>query len=194
MYSNFINLFLWRNIRLMQSNHTTATALKMAWCHEPAQGPAILALFMDQLSPHYISHGELQSPRAIGPGQWSPDLATSLARDIEASLAAPEPGKTQLIATAYQGDTLAGVAFVSLDEAKRAPTSFATLDDLVVGSAARGQGLGQAMFDWVCAQLQAQGVHRLFLESGIDNHGAHRLFERLGCKPVSVTMIKELGV
>lgn len=193
MDSNFINLFLWRNIRPMQSNHTTTKALKMAWCHEPAQAPAILALFMGQLSAHYLSHGELQSPRAIAPGQWSPDLARHMASEIEATLAAYEPGASQRIATAHQGDMLVGVAFVSLDEAQRAPTPFATLDDLVVSPAARGQGLGQALFGWVCAQLQAQGVQRLFLESGIDNHGAHRLFERLGCQPVSVTMIKELG-
>ena len=193
MDSNFITRFLWRNIQPMQSINTPAPALTMAWCHDPAQSPAILALFMGQLSPHYISHGELQSPRAIAPGQWSPDLARSLACDIEACLAAPPQAASYRIATAHQGDMLVGVAFVSLDEAQRAPTPFATLDDLVISPAVRGQGLGEALFGWVCAQLQAQGVQRLFLESGIDNQRAHRLFERLGCQPVSVTMIKELG-
>lgn len=194
MDSNFINLFAWRNISPMQSNNTTSTALKMAWCHDSAQAPAILALFMGQLSAHYISHSELQSPRAMAPGQWSPDLAGHMACEIEAALAPSPDSASQRIATAHQGDALVGVAFVSLDEARRAPTSFATLDDLVVSPTARGQGLGKALFDWVCTQLKAQGVQRLFLESGIGNHGAHRLFERLGCQPVSVTMMKELGV
>lgn len=180
--------------RTMQSINTQAPALTMAWCHDPAQSPAILALFMGQLSPHYISHGELQSPRAIAPGQWSPQLADNMALQIEATLAAPEANAMQRIATAHQGDTLVGVAFVALDEAQLAPTPFATLDDLVVSPAVRGQGLGEALFGWVCAQLQAEGVQRLFLESGIGNQGAHRLFERLGCQPVSVTMLKELGV
>ena len=194
MDSNFINLFLWRNIQAMQSINKPAPALTMAWCHDPAQSPAILALFMGQLSPHYISHGELQSPRAIAPGQWSPQLADNMALQIEATLAAPKANAMQRIATAHQGDALVGIAFVSLDEEQRAPTPFAPLDDLVVSPAARGQGLGQALFGWVCAQLRAEGLQRLFLESGIGNHGAHRLFERLGCQPVSVTMMKELGV
>lgn len=176
----------------MQTTSKSTKAFTMAWCHEPSQAPAILDLFLGQLSPHYISHGELQSDRAIAPGQWRPDLAQTLASDVEATLALPKQGASHLIATAHQGTLLAGIAFVSLDQAKRAAKPFATLDDLVISPALQGQGLGSALFDWVCAQLQAQGIQRLFLESGIDNHGAHRMFERLGCTPVSITMIKEL--
>lgn len=168
------------------------SSLDIAWCHDPAQAQAIVDLFLRQLSPRYISHGELQGQRAVTPGEWRGDLPEVLLAQVRNALAQPARGATLLIATAHNAGSLAGIAFVSIDEAKVAARPFATLDDLVVDAPFQRHGTGRALFDWVCAELRLRGIARLFLESGIDNQDAHRFFEARGCTPVSVTMLKEL--
>jgi GNAT superfamily N-acetyltransferase len=165
----------------------------MSWCNDPSQERAIVELFMRQLSPHYISHSELQEQRAIALGEWRPDLPDVLRAQVRHALTQSPATATSLIATAQANDTLAGIAFVSIDEAKLASRHFAILDDLIVDAQYQGSGLGRQMFNWVCAELRLRGIERLFLESGIGNEGAHRFFKARGCIPVSVTMLKELG-
>ena len=168
------------------------TSLALNWCHDPAQEAAIAALFMRQLSPRYISHSELQGARAVAPGEWRCDLPEVLRAELRETLAQPPATAASLVATAHAGDALAAIALVSIDEARRAARAFATLDDLVVDAPFQPAGVGGQLFDWVCAELRGRGIARLFLESGIDNQGAHRFFEARGCAPVSVTMLKEL--
>lgn len=166
--------------------------LTLNWCHDPAQEAAIAALFMRQLSPRYISHSELQGARAVAAGEWRRDLPDVLRAELRETLALPPATAASLIATAHAGDALAAIALVSIDEARRAARAFATLDDLVVDAPFQSASVGGQLFDWVCAELRQRGIARLFLESGIDNRGAHRFFEARGCVPVSVTMLKQL--
>jgi|ThiBiot_500_plan_1041544.scaffolds.fasta_scaffold00016_15 GNAT superfamily N-acetyltransferase len=177
----------------MLISRTPMAPLRIEWCNDPAQERAIVELFMGQLSPRYISHSELQEQRAVAIGQWRTDLPEVLAAQVRHALAQPASTSTTLIATAHADSALAGVACVSIDEARVASRAFATLDDLVVDAARQGAGVGGRMFDWVCAELRLRGIQRLFLESGIGNEPAHRFFEARGCMPVSVTMLKELG-
>lgn len=177
----------------MSNTRIPVAPLQMAWCHDPAQAQAIADLFLAQLGPRYISHSELQTQRAVAPGEWRADLPEVLRAQVRDTLAQPAHGATELIATAHAAGALAGIAFVSIDRARVASRAFATLDDLVVGASFQGSGTGRQLFDWVCAELRLRGIARLFLESGIDNRDAHRFFEARGCTPVSVTMLKELG-
>ncbi len=177
----------------MLISRTPTAPLRIEWCNDPAQERAIVALFMAQLSPRYISHSELQEQRAVAIGEWRADLPDVLAAQVRHALAQPTATSHTLIATAHVDNALAGIAFVAIDETKRASRTFATLDDLVVDARHQGAGVGRRMFDWVCAELRTRGVERLFLESGIGNEDAHRFFEARGCTPVSVTMLKELG-
>lgn len=165
---------------------------ELSWCHDLAQADAIAALFLRQLSPHYISHSELQEQRAVAIGEWRTDLPDVLLAQVRHALAQPPATSNARVMTARSGGTLAGIALVSIDEARRASRSFATLDDLVVDAQFQGTGLGTQMFDWLCADLRQRGIARLFLESGIGNEDAHRFFKARGCTPVSVTMLKEL--
>ncbi|HEX7863378.1 MAG TPA: GNAT family N-acetyltransferase [Variovorax sp.] len=166
--------------------------LRIEWCNDPAKEQAIVELFMKQLSPRYISHSELQEQRAVALGEWRADLPEVLSAQVRHALVQPAATSSTLIATAHDGGALAGIAFVSIDEARLASRAFATLDDLVVDASRQGTGVGRLMFDWVCAELRLRGIQRLFLESGIGNEDAHGFFETRGCMPVSITMLKEL--
>lgn len=187
-------------MRVMLRNRNTerqiaTTPLRIEWCNDPAREQAIVDLFMGQLSPRYISHSELQEQRAVAIGEWRSDLPETLRAQVRRALTQPASTSNELIAIARdEGDdaALAGIAFVSIDEARLAARPFATLDDLVVDASRQGTGVGGQMFDWVCAKLRQRGIRRVFLESGIGNEDAHHFFEARGCKPVSVTMLKEL--
>lgn len=177
----------------MTISRTHMAPFTLSWCSDLSQAEAIAALFLRQLSPHYISHSELQERRAVAIGEWRSDLPEVLLAQVRQALAQPIATSNTLVATAHSGDTLAGIALVSIDETRQASRAFATLDDLVVDAPFQGSGLGSLMFDWLCAELRQQrGIARLFLESGIGNEDAHRFFKARGCTPVSVTMLKEL--
>lgn len=178
---------------LHRTSAESAALFEINWCHDPAQEGAIVALFLRQLSPHYISHGELQAQRAVALGEWRSDFPEVLRAQVRHTLAQPAESTTTLIATAHADGLLAGIAFVSIDDAGLAARTFATLDDLSVDAPFQGSGLGRRLFDWACAELRLRGIQRLFLESGIGNEDAHRFFKARGCTPVSVTMLKELG-
>ena len=168
-------------------------SFRCAWSIDAAHATEIVDLFLTQMNADYISHAELQGNRADTLGRWRTDLADSLLAQVRAAHAQGAGlTATALIATAYSENTLAGVAFVSIDQAKLASRVFATLDDLIVQTHFRGAGVGQRLVDWVSTMLQQRGIQRLFPESGINNEGAHQFFANRGFVPVSVVMLKEL--
>jgi GNAT superfamily N-acetyltransferase len=172
---------------------TIHSSFRCAWSIDATLETEIVDLFLTQTNPDYISHAELQGNRADTLGRWRTDLADSLLAQVRAAHAQGAGlTATALIATAYSENTLAGVAFVSIDQAKLASRVFATLDDLIVQTHFRGAGVGQRLVDWVSTMLQQRGIQRLFLESGINNEGAHQFFANRGFVPVSVVMLKEL--
>lgn len=50
------------------------------------------------------------------------------------------------------------------------------VDDLVTVSAARNQGYGSALLDWLLEQAGTLGCEQLHLDSGVHRHAAHRLY------------------
>lgn len=177
---------------MTNANNKTTPAFELSWCSDPSQAQALTALFLQQLSPAYISHSELQEQRAVAPGEWRADLPAVFMAQVRETLALDPATATARVAVARTDGALAGFALVSIDDTRRAARSFATLDDLVVDARFQGLGLGGRLFDWVCAELQRHGIQRLFLESGIGNARAHDFFHARGCETVSVTMLKEL--
>lgn len=173
-------------------NNKTTPVFELSWCSDPPQAQAMTALFLQQLSPDYLSHSELQEQRAIAIGEWRPDLPAIFETQLRETLALAPATADARVAVARTDGTLAGFALVSIDDTRRAARSFATLDDLVVDARFQSMGLGGQLFDWVCAELQRCGIQRLFLESGIANTRAHDFFHARGCTTVSVTMLKEL--
>lgn len=50
------------------------------------------------------------------------------------------------------------------------------LDDLVTLSAARQQGYGGKLLDWLLAKARELGCQQFHLDSGVQRHDAHRLY------------------
>lgn len=165
------------------------------WCRDGDDAARLARLFADNITPQYVSHSELQGPYAIAPGQWAPDIADVLAREvlscIDNPLDAPEGGETLLAAGLSVAGRDCGVFIVTFSRAARVP--FCILEDIVIARDMRGQGLGEKYLAWISAECRARGIRRMFLESGRDNERAHAFFEREGFSPVSLVMMKDIS-
>jgi GNAT superfamily N-acetyltransferase len=169
-------------------------SISFGWCRDVARAKRLAQLFHDHLTNAYISHSELQGPRALAPGQWAPGLAQTIQRELIERVGqaddAPPGGTTQLAGYINVEGTDVGVFLVTYSRAAAVP--FCILEDIVVDSSVRAKGYGKQCLDWVYAQSRSRKITRVFLESGIENHRAHNLFKREGFAPVSVVMMKEL--
>ena len=66
------------------------------------------------------------------------------------------------------------------------------IDDICVDEAARGQHVGQALYEHILDYARALGCHNLTLNVWSCNPGAMRFYEKLGLKPYKVGMEKIL--
>lgn len=168
--------------------------VSIAWCRDAGRAKTLATLFSNNLTSSYISHSELQGDRAIAPGQWVPDIAKVLQNEIVGRVGNPSDpaagAATQLVAGIRAGETDVGVMLVTFSRAAAVP--YAVLEDIVMRADMRGNGYGQQALDWLDLECRQRGINRQFLESGIENHHAHELFERDGFKPVSVVMMKDV--
>ena len=177
----------------MNRTQAITQAITFSWCHDATQEDALCALYLDNISPDYISHSELQGPRADAPGNWRADLPEVIRGEIRAALSHDwEHGDSTLLAVAQAGERIIGMALVSIDTRQRASKSFAALDDIVLHPDARGSGAGTALVEWVAAELRSHGIARLFLECGAHNLHAQQFFQGRGFQQVSVVMLREL--
>lgn len=169
-------------------------SLQIAWSGEPQRARELADFFAQNVGPEYISHSELQGPRALSATIWSDNLPDLLRREIEPRLhdtrdRAPA-ATSRPVAVAEEGGAVAALALVTF--AGGAPIPFAVVEDLVVAPDRRGRGIGKALMDWIAAEAAARGIRRLFLESGERNHRAHHFFEREGFETCSIVMMRSL--
>lgn len=171
---------------------TLSASISYGWSNDLSDEKPIVDLFLTQITPQYISHSELQGPRAEAVGKWRVDIARTLHEQVRQALSQdPKAPSTFLVAIATTR-FLAGAAFVSIDQKRQASCPFAILEDIVVHPDAQGSGIGQGLLEWISDDLQHRGIRRLFIESGIENLSAHHFFEKRGFEPISVVMLKEL--
>lgn len=164
--------------------------LRISWCENKDEVSQAVALFIENTGLDYISHGEVQSGRATGFSQWSPELATVLHKEFSMCFEpAGDEGEFKLL-IAYMNKKPAGILFVQL--IKSAPKPYMILQDLVIAREFRNKGLGKKMLNWLEHSLKEIGIKLLFLESGVNNHGAHAFFEANGFSVSSKIMVKEL--
>ncbi len=165
------------------------------WCRDANEAAELARFFAANISPEYISHSELQGPRALGPGRWRPDIVNVFTREIAERIAKTAGGLPAATASypvlaARQSRSLCGFALVSL--LPRAPVPYGIVEDIVVDEASRHRGLGKAIMGWIECEVAALGCMRLFLESGVTNDHAHHFFEREGFATCSIVMMKDI--
>jgi len=164
------------------------------WCRNSDDAVRLSRLFADNLTPAYISHAELQGPRAVDTATWSPDIRAILEEDLTSRVDQPLDAvageKTRLLAFGRVGGDFAAVSLVSFN--RSAPVAYAEIEDVVVVADARGRRIGHAFMNWIVGQAKQRGITRLFLESGVTNTHAHEFFEEIGFHQVSMVMMKSL--
>ncbi len=156
----------------------------------PADAPALADLFLAHIEAHpeYISHGEFQM--GVGEsymkdgvlcGRPAPDAREKWMHYILQHF--ENPAKTQVWkAVSLDGD-LVGFAVAEIQEDGDAP--FGVVSDVLVKEDFRGKGTGALLLQTAIGWLRSSGVSGVYLESGRDNHAAHRFFEKRGFVHVS---------
>ena len=156
-----------------------------------ADAPALADLFIGHITAHpeYISHGEIQM--GVGEG---------FIRDGR-FMARPAPGareqwikyilyqmESESISHVWKAvdekETLMG--FCVADIEGDADACFGMVGDILVNPQCRGGGVGNTLLQTAIDWLHSKGIQNIFLESGKDNHPAHRFFEKRGFTHVSV--------
>lgn len=133
----------------------------------------------------YISHGEVQTGLSPDGHRWADDLGALYAEDF-----AELGDERDLLIGRDDRGAIVAIAIIAWEETPR--RRFAVLEDMAVEPALRSHGIGEQVLRAVEARVAERGIDWLFLESGIDNHGAHRFFEKNGFRTLSHVFAKRL--
>lgn len=151
--------------------------------------PALADIFLSHITAHpeYISHGEVQMGVGVCScrnGVWqtmpAPDAREKWMRYISSHIRSRAYAQ---VWTAWEGKEIMGFCVADIESDGDAP--FGVVCDLLVNPAARGRGLGDKLLKTAIAWLKAKKVAGIYLESGKNNHGAHRFFEKRGFSHIS---------
>lgn len=168
--------------------------LDIKWCDEPTRAQELAEFFASHVTPAYISHSELQGPRATSPSRWRERLPEIIRTELEPRLTRNQheigAGDRRPVVVTETDDGLAALSLVTF--AASAPIPFAVIEDLIVAPSERGKGIGTTVIEWIAAEARERRIRRLFLESGVHNESAHHFFERSGFKACSVVMLRSL--
>jgi len=154
-----------------------------------ADAPTLANLFMGHISAHteYISHGEIQM--GVGEGvirngvleaRPAPDGREKWMKYIHEHM---EDASFAQVWKAVDGGSIVGFAVADIEEDGDAP--FGMVCDVLVREDYRGHGAGEALLQTAIGWLRSRGIKDIYLESGKDNHAAHRFFQKRGFTHVS---------
>lgn len=157
---------------------------------QPADATALADIFMGHISAHteYISHGEIQM--GVGEGvikdgvlvaQPAPDGREKWLKYIQLHI--ENPALAQVWKVVAEDGAIAGFCVADIEEDGDAP--FGMVCDVLVKEDYRGHGAGQALLDTAIAWLRSRGIKDIYLESGKNNHAAHKFFEQRGFTHIS---------
>lgn len=152
--------------------------------------PALADLFFGHLAAHpeYISHGELQMGVGEGVLQGG-ELRTRTAPDGREKWMPYilEHIENHSLAAVWKAVSDEGriVGFVVADIEKDGNAPFGMVCDVLVREDYRGHGTGDALLQTAVGWLRERGIKDIYLESGKNNHAAHRFFEKRGFTHIS---------
>jgi GNAT superfamily N-acetyltransferase len=141
------------------------------------------------LETNYISHGEYLEGLSPDGRSWTKDLARRYTDDIRAMLTGVDDESRLAEARDFKG-ALLGLAVVAFNN--NGAELCWIIEDMAVLPTARGQGVGHAFMTFIAAEAKKAGAKKLMLESGVENHGAHRLFEATGFKLYSKVFVRSV--
>lgn len=148
----------------------------------------LVELFIKSASPKYISHSELQQGRAISEKEWAPGLIRLIKKELNFILTKKTKSKKIISARNKENKV---IGFILIDIIKE-NTNFCVLEDMVVDSSYRKEGVGTALITFLEDFLQELNISEIYLESGINNEEAHVFFEAKGFKKCSTIFRKKI--
>jgi GNAT superfamily N-acetyltransferase len=161
--------------------------ISVSWVEAKADLTSIASFFSEVIADDesYISHGEIQTGLSQDGRTWSPELNRLMAEDLDGY----DEERSIVVAHDQQGGVV-GAAIIAWTETDR--VSFGAIEDLAVARPWRSHGVGARMMAEIEERARERGAQWLFLESGLNNHGAHCFFERGGFQPISKVFVKPL--
>ena len=155
-----------------------------------ADAAALADLFIGHITAHpeYISHGELQM--GVGEGfvqdgrlvtRPAPDAREKWMKGILYQMS--DDAVSHVWKAVDDKGTLMG--FCAADIEGDGDVRFGMVGDILVNPQCRGGGVGNTLLQTAIDWLHSKGIQNIFLESGKDNHSAHRYFEKRGFVHVS---------
>lgn len=127
----------------------------------------------------YISHSELQMGVASDSDALAPDYMEKWLKYLDRQISTPN--NTLLLYT--EDEKIIG--FVLFGIVQEGFTPYGMIFDLSVDPAYRGKRIGQELLQRATATFREKGIRDCYLESGVNNHSAHRFFEHHGFQQVS---------
>lgn len=161
--------------------------LENKWLQDKFHTDSLVELFVENVTPEYISYGEVLCGRAKAADEWSPDLKKVLTEEIINILSSKTDSR---IACSFLDNNIVGFAIVNIN--KNASTPYAFLEDIIVDSNYRNKGIGKELSNFIEEELTIEGIKQVYLESGINNNSAHRFFENRGYTLMAKVMCKTL--
>jgi len=155
-----------------------------------ADADTLADLFLSHIAanPAYISHGEMQM--GVGDGEFvngelvaapAPDAREKWMRYILEHI--EDDSFAEVWKAVTPDGRIVGFAVADIEEDGDAP--FGMVCDVLVKEECRGKGTGQALLETAVEWLRGRGVSGIYLESGKNNHAAHRFFEKRGFRHIS---------
>lgn len=155
-----------------------------------ADSKALADFFIGHITAHpeYISHGEIQM--GVGEGKIvdgvlvarpAPDAREKWMKYILEHI--ENDSFAQVWKAVAPDGAIVGFCVADIEEDGDAP--FGMVCDILVNPDYRGHGTGQALLNTAISWLRSRGINDIYLESGKDNHSAHRFFEKRGFSHVS---------
>ncbi len=117
-------------------------------------------------------------------GKGREDASAPLAEPYLQAFAAIERDENHILAVAVQGATVRGTLQLSfLPGLSRGGAWRGQIEAVRVAGTARGEGLGQRLFEWAIDECRRRGCGLVQLTSDRTRTDAHRFYQRLGFEP-----------
>ncbi|NVO09103.1 MAG: GNAT family N-acetyltransferase [Bacteroidales bacterium] len=166
-------------------------SVTFSWCNSIKEIKEIAAFFTKHKNVEYISHGEVQDGRASNFSTWHSDFRKLIFTDFKKALKKNSDfEESYLLAQARFKDELIGFCFIMIK--KKLECSYIELQDFIIDPNFQRKGIGSALIKWIEKSMRLEGIKKIFLESGIDNHDAHSFFTQRGFHVCSKMFYKEI--
>lgn len=156
---------------------------------QEADREVLADIFMGHITENseYISHGELQMGVGVAEKGDNGNIVLSPSPDGRRMWLKYISGKMcsddAVVYKAVEGDEIIGFCVADIEEDGAEP--FGMVCDVLVKPGVRGSGIGGRLLEEAVAWLHSMGISDIYLESGKDNHAAHKFFEKRGFVKVS---------